>query len=68
MTTNEDNKEITTEEAARILNCSVRTIRNMIDRGSIKAKMYKVDPYIKKGRYRIPMSEIQRIQNDNYPR
>jgi DNA binding domain, excisionase family len=55
-------RELTTEEAAEILDCSPRTIRNMIERGSIKARLVKVDPNAEKGAYRIPLSEIERIQ------
>jgi hypothetical protein len=55
-------KEITTEKAAEILDCSPRTIRYMITRGSIKARMVKIDPTVEKGQYKIPLSEIKRIQ------
>lgn len=55
-------EEVTTEEAAELLNCSPRTIRNMIIRGSIRAKMVKVDPTTRKGVYKIPKSEIERIK------
>lgn len=59
MTTEE---EVTTEEAARMLKCSPRTIRNMIVRGTIKARMERVDPTTDKGVYKIPISEIERIK------
>lgn len=61
MTTNK--KELTTEEAAEILQCSPRTIRNMISRKSITARMAKIDPTVEKGVYLIPISEIKRIQS-----
>jgi hypothetical protein len=57
--------EVTTEEAATILNCTARTIRNMIRRGSIAARMDKIDPNVKKGVLKIPLSEIKRIQSMN---
>jgi excisionase family DNA binding protein len=60
-------QEITTEEAAGMLKCSPRTIRNMIHRGTIKARMEKVDPSVEKGVYKIPITEIQRIQKKNNP-
>jgi excisionase family DNA binding protein len=47
-----------TQEAADRLQVSVRTIRNMIERGSINA--HKVDPTAKSV-YRIPAAEIDRI-------
>jgi hypothetical protein len=55
--------ELTSEEAAEILDCTARTIRNMIVRGSIKARMEKIDPNVEKGVYKIPVSEIKRIQS-----
>jgi hypothetical protein len=55
--------ELTSEEAAEILNCTARTIRNMIVRGSITARMEKIDPNVEKGVYKIPVSEIERIQS-----
>jgi excisionase family DNA binding protein len=47
-----------TQEAADKLGVSVRTIRNMIERGSLNA--HKVDPTTKSV-YRIPMAEVQRL-------
>jgi hypothetical protein len=55
--------EVTSEVAAKILSCTARTIRNMIVRGSIKARMEKIDPNVEKGVYKIPISEIKRIQS-----
>lgn len=49
---------LTTKQAARLLKCSERTIRNMIERGSIHAE--KLDPNVK-SRYFIPRSEINSI-------
>jgi len=49
---------LTTEQAAEQLQVSARTIRRMIERGSINAQ--KLDPG-SKSVYRIPMAEIQRI-------
>jgi excisionase family DNA binding protein len=49
---------LTTEEAAEQLQVSARTIRRMIERGSLDAQ--KLDPTAKSV-YRIPMAEIQRI-------
>ena len=54
--------EVTTEEAAEMLKCTSRTVRNMIIRGSIQARMEKIDPNVEKGVYKIPLREIQRIQ------
>lgn len=54
--------EVTTEEAAEILKCSARTIRYMIARETITARMEKADPTATKGVYKIPRSEIERIQ------
>jgi excisionase family DNA binding protein len=51
-------KFMTTEEAAKILQCDPRTIRYMIERGSINAQ--KLDPSAKSV-YRIPHTEIERI-------
>ena len=49
---------LTTTEAAALLKVSERTIRNMIERGSIHA--HKLDPN-SKSVYRIPAAEIKRI-------
>ena len=54
-------KEYTTEEAAEILQVSARTIRNMIVRRSLIAWMERKDP-TRKGVYKIPQREIDRIQ------
>ena len=56
--------EVTTEEAAEMLKCTSRTVRNMIIRGSIQARMEKIDPNVEKGVYKIPLREIQRIKNE----
>jgi len=50
--------ELSTTEAAEKLKVSVRTIRNMIRRGSLNAQ--KLDPTAKSV-YRIPRTEIDRI-------
>lgn len=55
-------KELTTEEAAEELGCSPRTVRYMIARGTISARMEKADPTAQKGVYKIKLSEIIRIQ------
>jgi DNA binding domain, excisionase family len=49
---------LTTEQAAEQLQVSARTIRRMIERGSIDAQ--KLDPTAKSV-YRIPSTEIERI-------
>ena len=49
---------LTTEQAAEQLQVSPRTVRRMIDRGTLHA--HKLDPSAKSV-YRIPMAEIQRI-------
>jgi len=51
-------QDLTTKEAAEILEVSERTVRRMIDRETIYA--YKLDP-TSKSVYRIPDSEIKRI-------
>jgi excisionase family DNA binding protein len=53
-----NNKDLSTTEAAEMLNVSKRTIINMIERGSLHAQ--KLDPAAKSV-YRIPHSEIERI-------
>lgn len=60
-------KEVGTEEAAKILECSPRTVRYMIERKTIKARLVKIDPTVQKGVYRILLSEIQRIQKLSQP-
>lgn len=55
--------EVTTEEAAVLLRCTSRTVRNMIERKSIIARMEKIDPSVGKGVYKIKMSEIKRIKS-----
>lgn len=54
-------EEVTTAEAAELLNCSERTIRRMIERGTIAARMEKIDPTVKKGVYKIPKYQIDMI-------
>jgi len=49
---------LTTADAAKMLGCSERTIRNMIERGHINA--IKIDPQAK-SRYQIDRAEIQKI-------
>ena len=51
-------QNLSTTEAAEMLEVSKRTVINMIERGSINA--YKIDPGAKSV-YRIPHSEIERI-------
>ena len=55
-------QEVTTEQAAELLACSPRTIRNLITRRTISARMVIIDPTKEKGVYKIPLSEIKRIQ------
>ena len=55
--------EVTAAEAAEMLHCDRRSVVNMIKRGSIQARMEKIDPYVKKGVYKIAVSEIKRIQD-----
>lgn len=52
--------EYTTAEAAMIVGCTPRTIRNMIERGTIKFRIERFDPTVK-GVYKIPKTEIDRI-------
>lgn len=61
-------EEVTTEEAAVLLGCTARTIRNMIARGTFSARMEKIDPTVEKGVYKIPLSEVMKIKKDTYPR
>lgn len=60
--------EMTTEQAAEILGCSPRTIRNMILRGTLTARLDKADPTVEKGRYLIPSTQVYAILKDKYPR
>lgn len=55
-------QEISTTEAAEILGCDVRTIRYMIERGSLSARLVKVDPYAKKGAYRVKRTDVLELQ------
>jgi excisionase family DNA binding protein len=50
--------DLTTSEAAELLGVTERTIRNMIERGSLNA--YKMDP-TSKSVYKIPAEQIQQI-------
>ena len=52
---------VTTQQAAKMLKCSPRTIRNMILRGSLSARLFKVDPTVAKGVYLIPTKEIEKL-------
>lgn len=62
-------EEITTEKAAVILNCSSRTIRNMIQRGSLKARLKRIDPNTRKGVYLIQKKEVMKLlEKQNRPR
>lgn len=56
-----DKPELTTAEAAERLKVSERTIRRMIERGTIAA--HKLDPSAKSV-YRIPQAEVERIQQE----
>lgn len=67
MPDDDDDESLSTEEAAQLLGCTARTVRNMIERGTIKATLKKIDPTVEKGVYRIPKSEIERIQKDSRP-
>jgi len=51
-------ESLTTEQAAEELHVSARTIRRMIERGSIEA--HKLDPQAKSV-YRIPRAEVDRL-------
>ena len=51
-------ENLTTEEAAEALQVSARTIRRMIERGSIEA--IKLDPTAKSV-YRIPREAVERL-------
>ena len=59
--------EVTTQQAAELLNCSPRTIRNMIARGTLRARMVKIDPTVEKGVYLIPYKQIDDILKKNSP-
>lgn len=50
--------DLTTQQAAEKLGVTERTIRNMIERGSIHA--YKLDPK-SKSVYRIPAIEVDKL-------
>jgi len=52
--------EITTQEAAKILGCSQRTIQRMIDRGTLYAR--KVDPNAKSV-YRLDRKEVEALRD-----
>jgi len=52
---------VTTAEAAQMLNCSPRTIRYMIDRGTLTATLEKVDPTVERGVYKIPKDQIEKL-------
>jgi excisionase family DNA binding protein len=49
---------ISTREAAEMLGCSEKTVRNMITRGSLKAS--KIDPQ-SKSVYKIQRSDVESI-------
>ena len=49
---------ISTREAAEMLGCSDKTVRNMIARGSLTAS--KLDPEVKSV-YRIPRVQVEKI-------
>jgi len=51
---------LSVEDAAARLGVSAKTIRNMIDRGSIPGA-YKLDPNAKNSPYRIPTESITKI-------
>ena len=55
---NKNIEEVSTQEAAKMLKCSPRTIRNMIKRGSLSARIVRFDPTVK-GVYKVPKSEIE---------
>jgi hypothetical protein len=54
-----DQELLTTEQAAEILGVNPRTVRRMIDRGSIRGA-YKADPS-SKSVLKIPAKEVERI-------
>lgn len=53
-------KMYTVREAAKILNVKVRTIRDWLKKGKIKAEKKTNDWY-----WMIPEVEIERLQHDN---
>jgi Helix-turn-helix domain len=58
--------EITTEEAAVILKCTARTVRNMIIRKSLPAKIKRVDPTTKKGVYIVSKKFVVALSKQQY--
>ncbi len=58
----DNDEEISTTEAAAILKCSERTIRYLIERGSLKARVARIDPNAQKGRYRVLKKDILEIK------
>jgi excisionase family DNA binding protein len=52
---------LTVEEAARRLGVSEKTVRNMIDRGSLPGA-YKLDPRVERSPYRIPLGAVEALE------
>ena len=57
--------QITTEEAARILGCSRRTVQRLIDRGRFK-HVRKVVPDAVKPTYRLSRKEVERFRQHQF--
>lgn len=53
--------EITTKEFSIRTGISERTIRNMIARGAITARLERTDPTVKKGVWKIQKSEVKKV-------
>jgi transposase len=52
---------ISTKEAAAILQCSTKTIINLIDRGHFP-NATKLDPTAKNSPYKIPLDDIEKFR------
>lgn len=53
-------REVTVAEFAELTGIEVRTVRNMIYRRAITARLFRTDPTVKKGVYIIPISEVEK--------
>lgn len=53
-------REVTVAEFAELTGIEVRTVRNMIYRRAITARLFRTDPTVKKGVYIIPVSEVEK--------
>jgi predicted transcriptional regulator len=52
---------LTVEEVASRLGVTGRTVRNMIERGAFP-RAYQLDPTTKKSPYRIPVGDVESIE------